>query len=147
MLSDEQMTNLVDAEMAAYYEGDYADHGVAKSQLEDFARSVEAEVRKEYEAEISALNRRLNECLMCAASEAEFADAERERAAKDEALILQMLEALETGHEAAMQVAADFHAAYKGHRPDTHAAVDADVDSIAKALAAARARLGEKDPT
>lgn len=63
----------------------------------------------------------------------------------DEALIRQMLEALETGHEAAMQVAAEFHASYKGHRPDTHAALDADVDQIAKALAAARARLIDSD--
>ena len=78
--------------------------------IESFARSVEAEVRKDYGA-----------------------------------LIGQMLEALETGHEAATQVAAEFHASYKGHRPDTHAALDADVDQIAKALAAAIARL-EKAP-
>ena len=58
----------------------------------------------------------------------------------DEALIRQMLEALETGHEAATQVAAEFHTSYKGHRPDTHAALDADVERIAKALAGASPR-------
>ena len=63
----------------------------------------------------------------------------------DEALIRQMLEALETGHDAATQVAAEFHTSYKGHRPDTHAALDADVERIAKALTAARTRL-EKAP-
>lgn len=63
----------------------------------------------------------------------------------DEELIRQMLEALETGHEAATQVAAEFHTSYKGHRPDTHAALDADVERIAKALAAARAHLIDSD--
>ena len=95
----------------------------------DLARFVASEVRKEYEAEIASLNRRLNECLMCAASEAEFADAARERAEKDEALIRQMLEALEQSNATLWEE-------------------DDDPARPAKAaITAARARLGEKEGT
>ena len=51
-----------------------------------------------------------------------------------------LIEALEIGLECAQQVAAEYHEAYKGHRPDTHAALDADVEKIKAALAAALAQ-------
>ena len=51
-----------------------------------------------------------------------------------------LIEALEIGLECAQQVAAEYHEAYKGHRPDTHAALDADVEKVKAALAAALAQ-------
>lgn len=53
----------------------------------------------------------------------------------------QVLEALEIGHDAAWQVAVEYHAAMKGYRQAEHDAKDADVAKIADAIAALRAAL------
>lgn len=98
--------------------------------LVGFARTIEAEVRKECEAEISSLNRRLNECLMCAASESDFADVLRARKEQDEALIRQM--------KAALSLALS-DVEWRAGSPTQKV--------INKAYNSARARLGEKEGT
>jgi hypothetical protein len=47
-----------------------------------------------------------------------------------------LLDALETGLECAREVAADIHLKWAGYKPHKHAAVDADVAKIEKAIAA-----------
>lgn len=64
----------------------------------------------------------------------------------DRALLQQALDALEIGHDAALEEATLYHATMKGYRPARHAALDADVKRIADAIAAIRQRLAQPEP-
>jgi len=57
----------------------------------------------------------------------------------------QALEALEIGYDSARAEAAQYHAAMAGYRPERHAAMDADVAKIAKAITALRAALAQEE--
>jgi hypothetical protein len=57
----------------------------------------------------------------------------------------QILEALEIGYAAAQAEAAQYHAAMAGYRPERHAAMDADVQKIAKAITAVKAALAQEE--
>ena len=56
----------------------------------------------------------------------------------------QALEALEIGYDSAHAEAAQYHAAMAGYRPERHAAMDADVQKIAKAITALCAALAQE---
>ena len=56
----------------------------------------------------------------------------------------QALEALEIGYDSARAEAAQYHAAMAGYRPERHAAMDADVAKIAKAITALKAALAQE---
>lgn len=58
----------------------------------------------------------------------------------------QALEALEIGYESASAEAAQYHAAMAGYRPERHAAMDADVEKIAKAITTFRDALAQPEP-
>ena len=58
----------------------------------------------------------------------------------------QALEALEIGYDSAQAEAHQFHAAMAGYKPQRHAAIDADVEKIARAITALRAALAEPVP-
>jgi hypothetical protein len=58
----------------------------------------------------------------------------------------QALEALEIGYESARVEAAQYHAAMAGYRPERHAAMDADVEKIAKAITTLKAALAQPLP-
>lgn len=77
--------------------------------IESFARSVEAEVRKQ-----------------------------------DDALIQQMQEALEDGHDFAIECIHRFAEAMNGYHKDQLTKLEQEAERIAQAITAARARLGEK---
>lgn len=55
-LSD-QLGRLVAAEMAAYYEGEYMDHSVARARLRDFAASIAAAERERWAPLLRAAGR------------------------------------------------------------------------------------------
>ncbi len=57
-----------------------------------------------------------------------------------------ILEALEIGYDSAQAEAAQYHAAMAGYRPERHAAMDADVEKIAKAISAVKAALAQEEP-
>ena len=57
----------------------------------------------------------------------------------------QILEALEIGYDSAQAEAAQYHAAMAGYRPERHAAMDADVQKIAKAITALRDALAQEE--
>ncbi len=58
----------------------------------------------------------------------------------------QILEALEIGYDSAQAEAAQYHAAMAGYRPERHAAMDADVHKIAKAISTLKAALAQEEP-
>jgi hypothetical protein len=58
----------------------------------------------------------------------------------------QALEALEIGYDSAQAEATQYHAAMAGYRPERHAAMDADVQKIAKAITALRDALAQEEP-
>lgn len=81
-LSDERIDDL-----AQNYGLDWLDY-------EPFARSIEAEVRKDDEAELEAIKSDLNDYMAAANAEANLATELLEQRTQDTALIRQMLEAL-----------------------------------------------------
>lgn len=109
-LSDERIDDL-----AQNYGLDWLDY-------EPFARSIEAEVRKDDEAELEAIKSDLNDYMAAANAEANLATELLEQRTQDTALIRQMLDALKlpSMKTQAMLIQRD------------------------EAIDAARARLGEK---
>ena len=61
------------------------------------------------------------------------------------AVMQQGLEALEIGYDSAKAEADQFHSAMAGYKPQRHAQMDADVQTIAKAITALRAALAEPE--
>lgn len=82
-LSDERIDDL-----AQNYGLDWVDY-------EPFARAIEAEARKDDEAELEAIKSDLNDYMAAANAEADLATELLEQKTQDTALILQLVEALE----------------------------------------------------
>lgn len=82
-LSDERIDDL-----AQNYGLDWVDY-------EPFARAIEAEARKDDEAELEAIKSDLNDYMAAANAEANLATELLEQRTQDTALILQLVEALE----------------------------------------------------
>ena len=70
-------------------------HGLDFTVYEPFARAIEAEVRKDDEAELEAIKSDLNDYMAAANAEANLATELLEQRTQDTALILQLVEALE----------------------------------------------------
>lgn len=73
----EPIYNLVEAEMAAYYDGEYADHSVAKARLREFARACMAPLQKRadaLQAEVAELTHDIGEALKSITIESDRAD-------------------------------------------------------------------------
>ena len=73
-------------------------HGLDFTVYEPFARAIEAEVRKDDEAELEAIKSDLNDYMAAANAEANLATELLEQRTQDTALILQLVEALEHTH-------------------------------------------------
>lgn len=71
-------------------------HGLDFTVYEPFARAIEAEVRKDDEAELEAVKSDLNDYMAAANAEANLATELLEQRAQDTALIRQLVEALES---------------------------------------------------
>ena len=69
-------------------------HGLDFTVYEPFARAIEAEVRKDDEAELEAIKSDLNDYMAAANAEANLATELLEQRTQDTALILQLVEAL-----------------------------------------------------
>ena len=96
-------------------------HGLDFTVYEPFARAIEAEVRKDDEAELEAIKSDLNDYMAAANAEANLATELLEQRTQDTALILQLVEALEY------------------HRAQTR-----PIDRTDEAITACRARLEGK---
>ena len=69
-------------------------HGLDFTVYEPFARAIEAEVRKDDEAELEAIKSDLNDYMAAANAEANLATELLEQRTQDTALITQLVEAL-----------------------------------------------------